>query len=280
MLLALLELAERGAMIDNRIPYEPTLEAFAAFFEVVRDEHDHCLAYLPFLHLRGDGFWHLHPVPGITLRDRATSHSSITDTIEYASVDPELHALLLDPHARSELRGALIEAWFPDDEVSLRRLIDHRRVSNEYENTLRQGEGPRPSVAPPDKAVRDPAFRRLVLEAYDYRCAASGWRLFVPEGPVLTDAAHLIPFSETHDDRPQNGIALTPTFHRALDARLIAPHPDMTWRVSEVLDRRIPDNAPLVELAGQDVIFHGNRRYLPRREALEWRMKHLRTRPE
>ena len=280
MLLAVLELAERGAMNSNRIPYERTLEGFAAYFEVVRDGSDHCLAYLPFLYLRSDGFWHLHPLPGETVRDRPTSHSSITDTIEYAFVDPDLHALLLDPNVRSALRRALIEAWFPDDEDALRHLIDRRRVSNEYENTLRQGEGQRPRATPPDDAVRDPAFRRLVLEAYDYRCAASGWRLFVPEGPVLTEAAHLIPFAETHDDRPQNGIALTPTFHRALDARLIAPAPDMKWRVSEVIDRRIPDNAPLVELAGQDVIFHGRRRYRPRKDALEWRVERLRARPD
>ena len=141
-------------------------------------------------------------------------------------------------------------------------------------------EGQPPVAIPADPAARDPAFRRLVLEAYDYRCAASGWRLIVPGGPALAEAAHLIPFAETHDDHPRNGIALTPTFHRALDARLIAPGPDMKWYVSEVLDRRIPDNGPLVQIAGEDVIFHGNQRHRPREDALRWRVEHLRTRSE
>ncbi len=101
-------------------------------------------------------------------------------------------------------------------------------------------------------------------------------------GSEGASAAHrgVVPFSETRDDHPRNGIALTPTFHRALDARLIAPGPDMRWCVSEVLDKRIPDNRPLVELAGQDVIFHGHKRHRPREDALQWRVKHLRTRTE
>ena len=278
MLLAVLELAERGVLNANEIPYHQTLEAFAAYFEVVRKPPDDCLAYLPFQRLVGDRFWRLHLRPDVHLRDRKASHSALRGA--YASVDPELHGLLLDPHARTRLREALIDEWFPERRDALWRLIEGRRVTNEYENALRQTEAHPPSAVPLDDAVRDPAFRRLVLEAYDYRCAASGWRLLVPEGPVLTEAAHLIPFAETHDDRPQNGIALTPTFHRALDVGLIAPGPDMKWRVSEVLDRRIPDNAPLVQLAGQDVIFHGGRRYRPRRDALEWRVDHLRARPE
>ena len=280
MLLAVLELAERGALTDNRIPYVETLEAFDAYFDLVRRPTDQRRAYLPFLHLRGDRFWHLQPRPGVTMRDRMTSHTSITETFEYASLDPDLHALLLDPHARHTLRAALIERWFQDREEALWGLVEQRRVTNEYEHALRHADDGHRITVPPDQAVRDPAFRRLVLEAYDYRCAASGWRLVVPGGPVLADAAHLIPFSETQDDHPRNGITLTPTFHRALDACLIAPGPDMKWHVSEVLDRRIPDNGPLVLLAGEDVIFHGNRRYRPRREALEWRIEHLRTRPE
>ena len=187
--------------------------------------------------------------------------------------------MFLDPHARRELRAALLD-WFPERREALNALIDSRRITNEYESALRHVEKQRPITIPTDDAARDPAFRRLVLEAYDYRCAASGWRLIVPGGPALADAAHLVPFSETRDDHPRNGIALTPTFHRALDARLIAPGPDMRWCVSEVLDKRIPDNRPLVELAGQDVIFHGHKRHRPREDALQWRVKHLRTRTE
>jgi putative restriction endonuclease len=61
------------------------------------------------------------------------------------------------------------------------------------------------------------------------------------------EAAHLIPFSESHDDDPRNGIALAPTLHWALDRYLIAPGPDYKWHVSPVLDSRIRDNTELLE---------------------------------
>jgi len=98
---------------------------------------------------------------------------------------------------------------------------------------------------PPAQAARSAAFRRIVSENYDYRCAASGWRIILPEGRVMVAAAHLIPFAETRDDDPRNGIALAPTFHWALDAHIIAPGPDYLWHVSKALDERVADNQPL-----------------------------------
>ena len=69
---------------------------------------------------------------------------------------------------------------------------------------------------------------------------------------------------------------MPPTFHRALDQNLNAPGPDMKWHVSRVVERRIPDNRPLVELDQQDVIFHGDPKYRPSPTSLEWRVENLR----
>jgi putative restriction endonuclease len=59
-------------------------------------------------------------------------------------------------------------------------------------------------------------FRKQVLQAYDYRCAVSKIQL------RLVDAAHVLPVGAPGStDDVRNGIALAPTFHRALDAGLI-----------------------------------------------------------
>lgn len=65
-------------------------------------------------------------------------------------------------------------------------------------------------------------------------------------------------------------MALTPTWSCAFRAGLIAPAPDMTWRVAPVFEQRIADNAPLLDLAGRAVIFTGDSRHRPARRALEW----------
>ena len=55
-----------------------------------------------------------------------------------------------------------------------------------------------------------------MLDAYDYRCAVIGCQL------NLVDAAHIIPVSEEQgNDSITNGIALSPTVHRAFDNGLI-----------------------------------------------------------
>lgn len=63
---------------------------------------------------------------------------------------------------------------------------------------------------------RDANFRRVVLGAYDNRCAVTRIQL------RLIDAAHILPVpSGSSSDHVTNGMALSPTFHRAYDNCLI-----------------------------------------------------------
>lgn len=63
---------------------------------------------------------------------------------------------------------------------------------------------------------RDANFRTQVLRAYGNRCAVTGAQL------KLVDAAHILPVpSEESSDHVTNGIALSPTMHRAFDNGLI-----------------------------------------------------------
>ncbi|WP_355661895.1 HNH endonuclease [Halomonas salifodinae] len=123
--------------------------------------------------------------------------------------------------------------------------------------------------------ARSAAFRSLILEAYDYRCAASRLRYITPDYRYLVEAAHLIPFAESQDDRPTNGIALTPNLHWAMDNQLIAPGPDHRWHVSPGIDTLNSDNRWLCELDGQPLVLPRDPRWAPDREALDWRLKRL-----
>jgi len=91
----------------------------------------------------------------------------------------------------------------------------------------------------------------------------------------MVEAAHLVPFSESHDDDPRNGIALAPSFHWALDAHVIAPGPDYKWHVSRALDDRLADNHPLLDLAGRPLILPRDKAAWPKEDALKWRLGHL-----
>lgn len=282
MLLAVLGLAESGHLKQNEIRFEPPLlERYLKFFEVVRRGTDHPNPYFPFFHLSSEGFWHLKPFPGcesvVETMASARSMSAITENIVFATLDTELHELVLQAQPRASLREELVVAWFGSHRRDLDRVLQEEQGSNRYETLLRDSAAGKPCVRDeaPSEPIRSAAFRRIVSEIYDYRCAASGWRIVLPDSRVMVEAAHLIPFSESRDDDPRNGIALTPSFHWALDAHVIAPGPDLVWHVSKTLDERVADNQPLRHLEGRTLILPKDRSLWPKKEALEWRLEHL-----
>jgi putative restriction endonuclease len=43
-------------------------------------------------------------------------------------------------------------------------------------------------------AARDQGFRRIVVKAYDHRCALCGVRIITPEQHTVVDAAHIVSY--------------------------------------------------------------------------------------
>jgi putative restriction endonuclease len=75
---------------------------------------------------------------------------------------------------------------------------------------------------------RDANFKKKVLGAYDNRCAVTRAQL------RLVDAAHILPVpSGDSSDHVTNGIALSPTFHRAYDNCLIYLDEDYMMRLNK-----------------------------------------------
>ena len=78
------------------------------------------------------------------------------------------------------------------------------------------------------KYSRDANFRRSVLNAYENRCAVTRIQL------KLVDAAHILPVhSGESSDHVKNGMALSPTFHRAYDNCLVYLDEDYVMRLNE-----------------------------------------------
>jgi putative restriction endonuclease len=79
-----------------------------------------------------------------------------------------------------------------------------------------------------NQLCREASFRRRVLFAYGNRCAVTRMQL------RLVDAAHILPVGASGSvDLVRNGIALSPTYHRAFDAGLIYLDERCRMRVNE-----------------------------------------------
>jgi putative restriction endonuclease len=287
MLLAVLDLARGGGLPENRIFFlPPLLERYSRFFTAVRAPEDHPNPCYPFFHLAGNlrggspSFWHLQPMPGreaaLAALKTARSPSDITSNVAFASLDPEMFDLLQSAPAIDALGEAISQRWFDRGLGDLQAVVASSSEISRYEKTLRDGLTLVVAEPSPPAYVRDPAFRRVVTQLYDYRCAATGVRFLLPGGEAMVEAAHIHPFHEAGDDDPRNGLALNPNMHWALDKNLIAPGPDLKWHVSTTLDARIPDFAMLLELRGKPLFLPSEIRMSPKREGLEWRLERLR----
>jgi putative restriction endonuclease len=72
------------------------------------------------------------------------------------------------------------------------------------------------------KVLRDRVFRRVVLRAYDERCAITGLKLINGSGRAEVAAAHIRPVEANGPDIVSNGIALSGTAHWMFDRGLIS----------------------------------------------------------
>ena len=79
------------------------------------------------------------------------------------------------------------------------------------------------------RLARSANFRLQVLQAYGDRCAVTRAQLRIVE------AAHILPVSAGDEsiDVVQNGIALSPTYHRAFDRGLIYLDEDLVMRLND-----------------------------------------------
>ncbi len=72
------------------------------------------------------------------------------------------------------------------------------------------------------RAMRDRAFRKIVLRAYGERCAITGLKLINGGGRAEVEAAHIRPVQENGPDVVNNGLALSGTAHWMFDRGLIS----------------------------------------------------------
>jgi putative restriction endonuclease len=82
------------------------------------------------------------------------------------------------------------------------------------------------------RIVRDRVFRKLVLDAYDCRCAITGLRFINGGGRAEVQGAHIKPVEAHGPDIVSNGLALSGTVHWMFDRGLISLSDDLDILVS------------------------------------------------
>lgn len=113
------------------------------------------------------------------------------------------------------------------------------------------------------------AFRLMVMDAYERRCAITGERTL----PAL-EAAHIRPFSEHQKHEVRNGILMRSDLHRLYDLGLVTVKPDFTFHVSRTIERDYANGKIYYALDGTTISTPAHVDAKPDIDALAWHAAH------
>ncbi len=228
LLLSVLDEIERGHITENQI--ELSVDLVAAFREnwvMLRASEGNWQerVWLPFRHLRQEGFWQLVKAEQALSSGELGQPNSVPDMrrrADYAQLSPDLWLLLQDPIARTLLRQHLLQTYFdlaseqmplplspnPLDAQLQRLIAESQRAPRRKETKLTEN-----GTA---YYVRHNLFPQIIRALYVDTCAVCGVHARIAAKSVI-EAAHIKPFADFHDDHPSNGLALCRDHHWGFD---------------------------------------------------------------
>lgn len=265
LLLAVIDLIEQGKVSDNKIrPTTEFVEAFLKYWNLIRSDRPRI--FLPFYHLKSDGFWHLYARPDKTIYE-FRSMSQVAENVAFASLDEDLFVLLARPDTREIIRQTIIENYFAGEAEIFRAAVGESEKNFSLENLLGQQAVSEKNL---DRPRRSRLFRGVIIRLYNYTCAACRFRLVTLDGMTAVDAAHIIPFSVSHDDSIGNGLALCKLHHWAFDNGLISIDDDFRLLVSPVFKEDGNEGFLLNRLRSQKIFLPKEKPFFPSQETIKW----------
>lgn len=159
--------------------------------------------------------------------------------------DGPVERWLLNEHGK--LSGRAQAAVRPISPQDFNRIIAHGLDDDEVvlprEDAAEPGleESPAPFIFEQPRSrlpqltsriLRDRVFRKIVLRAYDERCAITSLKIINGGGRAEVEAAHIQPVQHNGPDIVQNGIALSGTVHWMFDRGLISLSDDLDILIS------------------------------------------------
>jgi putative restriction endonuclease len=285
LLLAVLESFENQEIEQNHIGLsESLLTRYYDLWQLLVKSDDVPNFAKPFYNLSNErrGLWKLIVIPGRSIPDTINRTFKYLNTLKGiftgAQLSDEFYDFVTNHEKRDQMRQILLDTYFPGH--SVRKIETGRRLSKIIETQIlyeqpenyaqkaiiqigKNSDETQQEV----KILRGHLFRKVVLVVYNEQCAISGLKIKSSEQTGLIDACHIIPFSQTFDDTIGNGIALSPTMHRAFDSGLIAIDDDYKIMVHP----NLTDCHPVVrlrELEHQTILLPKSEKFYPSLERL------------
>lgn len=272
-----MDLIAQGQIIKNFIETSfELIDTWNGYWNVVMPIGQRSSMAYPFPRLHSDGFWHRIANPGYdaNIDYNISSMTKLRDIYAGARLDDALFAYMVDPVAREQLRAVLVQTYFAPEvqpRVAEQGFINLAAFAYARDVIAGVKEGMESfAAAPPEfQRVRDQGFRKAIVSLYDHRCALCGIRMRTPEGHTVVEAAHIVPWSESHDDLPTNGLCLCRLCHWSFDEGLMGVGAKYEVLVSDRV--RIDSNMPghMLTLSERPIFKPDTERFWPGQDNLK-----------
>jgi putative restriction endonuclease len=114
-----------------------------------------------------------------------------------------------------------------------------------------------------------------IFQVYDHRCAICGVRLLTVDGHSVVDAAHIVPWSISHNDDPRNGMALCRLCHWIFDEGLTGVSAKYTVLLSSELRTSLNVPGYLLTLESRPILGPADVAFIPDLELLGWHRRYV-----
>lgn len=281
LLLSILDLIAEGKITSHFI--EPTFElaeTFAGYWQRVMPLCSSGNMAYPFYHMESEPFWTLVPNQGVKQPTGkvVSSMKRVRELYLGAELDAELFPLLLMEPLRRKLRDILVQTYFaPGIQAMLLEQSYVNIKANEYSIALLETAEPvvhLPAATPVTaNKIRDQGFRRAIVSLYEHRCALCGIRMMTSDGHSVVEAAHIIPWCESHDDKPTNGMALCRLCHWSFDEGLMGVGESYEVLISKQVKREPNFPGHMMTLSDRTIFRPSKKVFWPAQEKIEWHRK-------
>ena len=277
LLLSVIDLILRGSITTNQITVSNDLiETFNKYWDRLDSGSSKRGLHYPFIHLEGDGFWHIKFTPEVKLGRKIGSEKALKESVEYARLDEELFDLLIDPISQIELIDTLIAAWFSSKRDKIEDILqvnqDFEQISQNEIQALEETDNldKQPKIILRKSLIRNAFFRKAVVYLYDYRCAFCRLKVMRAMTQNIVDGAHIKPFAKFFDSRANNGISLCKNHHWAFDQGWFTIDDNYKIIVASDLEEDSPNGKTMKDFQGEIILLPNSEQNLPRLDALQW----------
>lgn len=291
LLLSVLQLVKSGSIDSNKIFITADLIlAFKRNWKQLVDSAHSPNFSLPFYHMHSEPFWYLIPKAGkkiiLTKSKSIKSFKSLKENIAYAEIDRELFLILQNPISQVLFEQYILDHYFSStrSEYSDQKktyeesFIENSILNESTEAYQRQIQNLRERLEEDqfeeEIFVRGGLFKRAIPKIYDLTCCISGLKIESTRNIQMVDACHIHPFSLSNNDTVPNGIALSPTLHRAFDRGLITINSDYVVQISPTVEDNNSEIS-ITQFEGSQILLPKKEKWYPSLECLGWHNKEV-----